>query len=265
MDLIIIIVSFLASVIGAVCGIGGGIIIKPVVDAISTLYVETVSFLSGLTVLCMAAWSVVMTICSKKNPIKINITYPVSIGAAVGGTIGNRLFHLLNSSFADGAGSVQALCLFVLTFGTLVYTKNKHKIHTCNFTNSFACVTAGLILGFFSSLLGIGGGPFNLVLLSFLFSMDAKEAVQNSLCIILCSQFSNLVVTVITSTVPLFDPALLVGMACAGVTGAEVGRRLNMKLDDRAVDTLFQYLTIVIMALCVYNFCQYMNSTGDTV
>lgn len=262
---IILIISFLASVIGAVCGIGGGIIIKPMVDAFGALSVETVNFLSGFTVLCMAVWSVVQTKRSKESRIRMKTTLPVSIGAVAGGISGNWLFHLLHSSYVDGAGSVQALCLFVLTLGTLVYTKNKHKIRTHSFTNSFGCGIAGLFLGLFSSLLGIGGGPFNLVLLSFLFSMKAKEAAQNSLFIILSSQFSNLLVTVITGTVPSFNLALLAGMGCTGITGAEVGRRLNRELDDRAVDILFQGLLIVIIALCVYNFCQYMGSARDAV
>ena len=32
-ELVFILVSFCASVIGAICGIGGGVIIKPVLDA----------------------------------------------------------------------------------------------------------------------------------------------------------------------------------------------------------------------------------------
>ncbi|MEI3183290.1 MAG: sulfite exporter TauE/SafE family protein [Lachnospiraceae bacterium] len=38
-----------------------------------------------------------------------------------------------------------------------------------------------------SSFLGIGGGPINLVVLLYFFSMDTKAAAQNSLYIILFS------------------------------------------------------------------------------
>jgi uncharacterized membrane protein YfcA len=208
---------------------------------------------------------VVQTSRSKESRIKLDTALPVSIGAAAGGIIGNQLFRLLQSSCAGAAGSVQAACLFLLTFLTHVYAIYKHNIHTHSFTNSLGCVFAGLFLGILSSLLGIGGGPFNLVLLSFLFSMKTKEAAQNSLFIILCSQFSNLLVTIITATVPAYNPVLLIGMVFAGVMGAEAGRRLNRKLDDKMVDTLFQGLTIVIMALCVYNFFQYLDNAEYTV
>ena len=51
-------VSFLASIVGAICGIGGGVIIKPVLDAFGVLDVSAISFLSGCTVLAMSLYSV---------------------------------------------------------------------------------------------------------------------------------------------------------------------------------------------------------------
>lgn len=44
-------VSFFASIAGAICGIGGGVIIKPVLDMLGLASVATISFLSGCTVL----------------------------------------------------------------------------------------------------------------------------------------------------------------------------------------------------------------------
>lgn len=44
--LLYLVVSFLASVIGAICGIGGGVIIKPVLDLCGLASVSTISFLS---------------------------------------------------------------------------------------------------------------------------------------------------------------------------------------------------------------------------
>ena len=56
--LIFLIVSFGASIAGAICGIGGGVIIKPALDAVGVLDVATISFLSGCTVLTMSCYSV---------------------------------------------------------------------------------------------------------------------------------------------------------------------------------------------------------------
>ena len=51
-------VCFSACIAGAICGIGGGVIIKPVLDALGILDVASISFLSGCTVLSMTAYSV---------------------------------------------------------------------------------------------------------------------------------------------------------------------------------------------------------------
>ena len=49
---VFILVSFGASIIGAICGIGGGVIIKPTLDAFGLLEVSAINFLSGCTVTC---------------------------------------------------------------------------------------------------------------------------------------------------------------------------------------------------------------------
>lgn len=51
-------VSFFASIAGAICGIGGGVIIKPVLDMLGLASVATISFLSGCTVLSMSCYTV---------------------------------------------------------------------------------------------------------------------------------------------------------------------------------------------------------------
>ena len=54
MSMVAFLVSFLASTAGAICGIGGGVIIKPVLDLFQMASVSTISFLSGCTVLSMS-------------------------------------------------------------------------------------------------------------------------------------------------------------------------------------------------------------------
>ena len=108
-------------------------------------------------------------------------------------------------------------------------------------------------LGFFSSFLGIGGGPFNLVILSFFFSMDTKTAAANSLYIILFSQAASLLATLVTASVPEFQISALILMVAGGIGGGVVGRKLNKKMDNRAVDKLFIGLMVLIVGICVYN------------
>ena len=81
-----------------------------------------------------------------------------------------------------------------------------------------------------SSFLGIGGGPINLVVLYFFFSMDTKTAAANSLYIIFFSQLCSLLATLVTSSVPDFRWTVLALMAVGGLGGGVLGRRLNQRM-----------------------------------
>ena len=58
-EILVLLIAFGASVVGAICGIGGGVIIKPLLDAFGIAGVAEISFLSGCTVLSMSCYSVV--------------------------------------------------------------------------------------------------------------------------------------------------------------------------------------------------------------
>ncbi|MCI9047852.1 MAG: sulfite exporter TauE/SafE family protein [Hungatella sp.] len=253
-------VSFLASVAGAICGIGGGVLIKPLLDTFGVLSVASISFLSGCTVLSMSCYSVVKARMSGSSLVDMKTGTPLAIGAALGGVAGKMMFQYLSGLVEnkDQVGAVQAGCLLFITLGTLIYTVRKDKIKTRQVTNAGICIAIGLVLGILSSFLGIGGGPINLVVLFYFFSMDTKTAAQNSLYIILFSQIASLVNTLATGSVPEFAIGLLVIMVGCGILGGAAGRMINRRMDAGMVNRLFIGLMIAIMMICVYNMIQFM-------
>lgn len=253
------IVSFGASIIGAICGIGGGVIIKPTLDLFGWASVSTISFLSGCTVLSMSCYNVVKGMMAGDSKVDTKTGTPLAIGAAIGGVAGKQMFSAIKAMFANPntVGAVQAGCLAVITLGTLLYTIRKSKIKTHHVTSAAASVVIGLVLGISSSFLGIGGGPINLVVLYFFYSMDTKTAAANSLYIILYSQAASFLMTLVTRTVPEFAAAALALMVAGGIGGGMAGRALNKKLDNQAVEKLFIGLMAVIILISVYNTWQY--------
>ena len=135
---------------------------------------------------------------------------------------------------------------------------NREKIRSHNVDNPVGCIAIGLALGVMSSFLGIGGGPINLVVLYFFFSMDTKTAAQNSLYIILFSQIASLIFTVTCGEIPHVPVLLLLCMMCSGILGGAVGRRINKKISGHAVDKLFLGLLTVIMGICLYDIVLYL-------
>ncbi len=253
-------ICLLATSLGAISGIGGGVIIKPVFDATVDLSVSQISFLSGCSVLAM---SIVSLLSSKSGEAKIDKkrTTPLAIGSAVGGVAGKLVFDVIKRmAESDGiVGTAQSVIMILLTFGVLLYVLNKKHIVTKNVKSTLVCLSIGLILGVLSSFLGIGGGPINLAVLYFFFSMNTKTAALNSLYMIFFAQTASLIFSLTTSSVPETDILALAIMIVSGVVGGFVGRKINKKLSSKAVDTLFCFMLVTIVGISIYNLFKYIS------
>ncbi|MBR0138647.1 MAG: sulfite exporter TauE/SafE family protein [Erysipelotrichaceae bacterium] len=254
MEFILLLVGFLASVVGAICGIGGGVIIKPVLDSIGFAKADTISFLSGLTVLCMSGYNMIKSFLAKEK-MDLETGTPLAFGAAIGGIAGKQLFNMIKNSSPNPSfvGGVQAASLAVATFLTLIYTLKSDRIETKHVKSKAACALIGLILGLMSSFMGIGGGPFNLAVLSYFFSMRTKEAAASSLYVIMVSQIFSLLTTLVTKSVPYYKISWVIVMAASGIIGGIAGRKINKKLSAESVRKLFIAFLFVIIAISIYN------------
>lgn len=255
MTVIFFTVSILSSIIGSICGIGGGVIIKPVLDATGLMSVSAISFLSGCTVLAMSVVSVYKNLRAKTAKLNVRTATGLAVGAAFGGVVGKSMFQMLKSAVGNEnlVGMTQAIVLIIITLGTLIYTIYKKRIRTKNYTQIWLCVVIGVILGVMSSFLGIGGGPINLVVLAYFFSMGTKEAALSSLYIIMFSQITSLVQTVATGTIPDVEITYFLGMVIGGILGGTLGSKVNKKIDEEGVNKLFIILMIVIIGINIYN------------
>ncbi len=255
-SLIFFAVSLFASLIGALCGIGGGVIIKPVLDLLALESAAAISFLSGCTVLAMSCYSVLHAFFTGSGSVDTRRGTPLALGAALGGLAGNRLFAAVQALAAgpETVGAVQSLCLAAVTAGALVCTLLRCRVRLrCGITWAL-CAAVGLFLGMISSFLGIGGGPINLAVLYLLFGMNAKAAVANSLYIILFGQAANLAASLLTGSVPPFRWETLCLMAAGGIGGGVIGRMLDRRLSGRSIEVLYLVLMVVLIAVSIWNF-----------
>lgn len=253
-------ICLLATTLGAISGIGGGVIIKPVFDATVGLTVSQISFLSGCSVLAM---STVSLLSSKGGEAKIDKqrTTPLALGSAIGGVAGKLIFDVIKKSAgSDGiVGTAQSIIMIILTLGVFLYVLNKKRIVTNNVKSTFICLSIGLILGILSSFLGIGGGPINLAVLYFFFSMNTKTAALNSLYMIFFAQTASLIFSFASSSVPQIDIFALTTMIISGVIGGYIGRRINRTMSSKSVDTLFCCMLIIIVGISIYNLFKYIS------
>ena len=257
MEIVVILSALFATFMGAICGNGGGVIIKPVMDALLNLNASSISFISSFTVFVMTITSLLR---SRHSSVKIDKgrAIPLAIGGAIGGVLGSALFSLISSAFDSALVSLsQNITLVILTIAVFIFTLFKARIKMLNVSNKLLTFIIGLLLGLISAFLGIGGGPINIIVLVFFFSMDSKNASLNSLFIIFFAQLTNLLSSVISRGLPELNYLFLLCMIITAVVGATLGRKVSDKISNRGVDILFLLLMCVIIAICLINIFKF--------
>lgn len=247
-------ICLIASAIGGICGIGGGIVIKPVLDTMHIMSVSEISFLSGLTVLSMSIISIFRQ--RKYHLVEPRTSTLLAIGAILGGVAGNVIFQRLKELVGKDQyiGMIQAIILTIVTALTLMYNifwrQSFPSFHIRNFA---ACVGIGMCMGAISSFLGIGGGPINLMALYFAFSMDTKKAAACSLYIIMLSQTASLLTSVLKHSIPAVQWTYLIAMVLAGIIGGVIGSQISRQISVRKTNWLLNGLLCVIICICIHN------------
>lgn len=251
----------------AICGMGGGVIIKPIMDAVSGFSAMQISVISCTCVLAMSVSSLIKHFAAK-TLFQLRSAVCLAIGAVVGGIAGDFVYDAVcNAAAVDSEYGesvvklVQNAVLALLMLFVLVYMLVLHKKGRCfHVKNVFATAAVGLALGMVSSFLSIGGGPINVCVFCLVFGMDIKEAGPNSLITIVFTQTSKLIKMAISGTFsaqPLFDGQLswpvFALMIAVAVVGGLLGAILNKKLSACTVGVVYYAAIGVVLCLNLYN------------
>lgn len=245
-------VIVIANSIGAVSGMGGGVIIKPVLDFIGADSVASVSFYSTVAVFTMAIVSTLRQITAgvKLDWRKVIL---ISSGAVIGGGLGNSLFEAFLKLFAneDHVKLIQIVITVVTLVLAFLYSEYGKKAY--HFEQNSIFVLCGLFLGFLASFLGIGGGPINVSLLMLLFSMPIKEATIYSIATIFFSQLAKLVGIGLGSGFLRFDLGMLGFVVPAAIIGGLLGAKLSQLMPADKVTRVFQGVIAVVLLINLWN------------
>ena len=245
-------VVFLATLLGSFVGLGGGVIIKPVLDVINAHSLTEISFFSSWAVFAMSITSTTRHII-KKTPIKPSIVLLVALGSVGGGLLGNYLFNyaLSVSSTPNTVRGIQSAILAVLLVCVIIFVSGNFK--TFNVKNPIAILLSGLLLGTAAAFLGIGGGPINVAFLTLMFSFTMRDAAVYSVAVIFFSQCANIISTYIKTGFSGFDMKVLLVIIPVAVIGGFIGSILNRKCNEKAIKVTFTIAVSSVAALSLYN------------
>lgn len=242
-----------ATAVGSLTGMGGGVIIKPLMDVLGTFDVPTIGVLSSITVFSMSAVSIGRHMLSR-TPIPFRMAVPLAIGSVAGGRVGQGLLDTLTAGFSNrSVTAVQNGALAFLILAVYLYIKNKFRIPAHHWDSLLLTLLTGAFLGVCSSFLGIGGGPINVALIIYLFSLDTKTATVCSLITILFAQLSKLAAVALDTGFGGFDlsaaPVMIVGAIAGGLIGAGWSKRCS----EAAVERAFNGVQLLVLAIAVWN------------
>lgn len=216
-----------ATMLGAVIGVGGGLVIRPVL-AFLEVDKELTAFTSSITVLAMA---IVTLLVYKKQKARIEVrrTGFMAVGSIIGGFLGASLISFVSVRVIDIG------YIFVLAVVILITLGKKRFIAKKKISNAGAFLTGGLT-GLLSGFFGIGGGPFQMAALMIGFKMDAREAAMQSIFITLLTTISALVRYGIDGA---WDFTIAVYMIPAAIIGGLAGGLLNRRMKSGMIRGLF--------------------------
>lgn len=242
-----------ATTVGSLTGMGGGVIIKPLMDVLHGFDVQTIGVLSSLTVFSMSVVSIGKQMLARTK-IPFGTAIPLALGSVAGGLLGQWMLKLIVASAPKNLVTVvQNAVLSVLILAVFLYMRNKSHIKSMSLHGLAPSVLVGVFLGICSSFLGIGGGPINVALIIYLFSFDTKTATVCSLVTILFAQISKLATVALTTGFGVFDLSIAPVMIVGAIAGGFIGASLNKKCSEAAVEKAFNAVQLLVLAISIFN------------
>ncbi|NBJ71306.1 sulfite exporter TauE/SafE family protein [Roseburia sp. 1XD42-34] len=247
-------IGLVACTAGAMAGLGGGIIIKPLLDMLGHYDLSTIGVLSSATVFSMSVVSLIKARSSNLEIDRGNSLF-IAIGSIIGGFIGKGIFNhfVVNSGLSTIIGIFQSALLSGLLIIIYIFMKYNHKIKTYHVQKRFVILCVGLVLGLLSAFLGIGGGPLNVAILVFVFSMSTKSASVNSIFIIFFSQLSSLILVATSTGFAPYNLSMAWFMIPGGILGGIIGTNLVSKISNRWIERIFNGTLLMIILITLYN------------
>lgn len=243
---IIIVVS---SIIGAIAGLGGGLFMRPIFDAVGFHDVINVGFLISTAVVVM---TMISTYRKVRSGFKFNYSLVVfmAAGSILGGFMGSWLLGqaLIWLGSNDGVQMLQSGITIGVMIVSIYVTKTRPKGRAI--THPLAKMVLGLLLGTTGTFLGIGGGPVNIPILMVFFGLNLKIATIYSLLLIFFSHGTRWLVVILTDHA-ILDLGMLPFVATAALIGGLAGSHFNQVLPEKWVEKVYLGALLFVIVLNV--------------
>ena len=242
--------GFVAGVLGSMIGLGGGIIVVPVL----TFFGFSPTLAASNSLFAAFSNAVASTISYSKQK---RIDYYLGLKLGLLTIPGTVLGAYVSSDVAPG--------IFKILFGLILicsaaYIFLRKKIETkdkdVNTKTMIFSISASFFAGIISSFFGIGGGIIFVPLMVVGMGMAMKKAAPTSQFILLFASLSGVIVHSFLGHPDFLQAGFL---ASGSFVGGLVGARLSMEIRERFLQIL---VSLIIIAAAVKMF---LDSMGDSL
>lgn len=247
-------IVLIATTIGAIAGLGGGVIIKPLFDFLGYHDAQTIGVLAAFAVFTMS----IIALYKHKNrlsKLKLNVILIISLGSFCGGILGELIFNFIKNQTQNEMllKLIQSISLMVVLIIIIIYSLFKKHLKTYKISSKIIILITGLLLGSISVFLGIGGGPLNIIALSVLFSFEMKESVIYSITTVFFAQLSKLTQVYIQNQFRDYDLRLVLCICFFALLGGYIGTRINQKISGSSIEKVYLCTIIFLVFITAYN------------
>lgn len=237
-------IGLAAGTLGGGLGVGGGIIMVPLLMAVGFGRHRThATSLAGIVFIASAG--AISFGASGEIDVAVGVT--VGIGGILGSVIGATVMHRV---------SARALTIIfgivLLVAAVRLIASSDPLPGAADFSDlgqTAIALAVGLLAGFFAGLAGIGGGvvivPFSVLLLG----LDQHTAQGTSLMAIILTSLSGTLVNLRNQRVHLVD-GLFAGVG--GVVGSLIGSRIALLIEGRTLSVVFGLLVLWVALRSLY-------------
>lgn len=221
----LILLGFAAGILGSMIGLGGGIVVVPVL-----IFVGFPPLLASSNGLFVALSNSIASTITYSKQGRVNFAWGIKLGlASIPGAV---LGAVVSSDVSPG--------IFKILFGISLISAVAYMLLKKRITVRDTPVSAWMIIiaagvsffgGVVSAFFGIGGGIVFVPLLIAVMGMMMKKAVATSLLILLFASSSGVITHSLLGHPDFLQAGLLaVGAFLGGVVGAQITQKINEKI-----------------------------------
>jgi uncharacterized protein len=245
------VIGVVAGIVGSMLGLGGGIVISPILT-LSGLLPSQVASTSLLAVASIGASSTV------SYSIKKKIRYNIGIKIAAFGVPFSVIGAFISTALDPDEFKLYFAILLIIMSLYLLVRKSVREDRPV-FANRGKLFSSGLLYvgssaaGLISSLFGIGGGIIFVPLLFAVKKLSMQQSVATSqLSILITSIVGILTHSLLFEQDYMFSGAIALG----ALIGAQIGSFIAVKISERLLTILFSFSLIIISAQLILSYLQ---------